>query len=170
VLDGSRSVPPEAWEFVSGDVFRFQPETEAISTALFGRRPGGAASVEPAARHLPNLAPKEWALAGGWIYFCVEHGKLPQDYELSYAFFALGVHALQSGKDVAISNLTMQGYQLDGIYLHNVQGTLQLINISALNKWPQRRSLVSNSEVNLQNCALGVKPIAMLSTITASAT
>ena len=44
VLDGSRSVPPDAWQHVTGDVFRFQPLKKEFAQVFLDGAPGRASS------------------------------------------------------------------------------------------------------------------------------
>ena len=55
---------------------------------------------------------------GGQIYFCVEQTKLPGDYRLSYARQQTGI-TLFHVDYVLITDLIVQGFQLDGINLFN---------------------------------------------------
>ena len=85
----------------------------------------------------------------GWIYFCVEPGKLPQDYLLTYAKLSVGI-TLYKVDDVLIHNLTVQGFQLDGINAHDSTGPCRLIEVTARNNG---RSGVAVVEHRPPNCA-----------------
>ena len=118
VLDGSAPVVPEAWEYYTGDVFRFRPARLGHQQLFLGDRPAVRRPARSADYKLPELAPLEWCLAGGYINLRVEAGKIPQQYEASYATLQTGV-TLYQVHDVRISNLVVQGFQLDGINAHD---------------------------------------------------
>jgi len=122
--------------------------TEAISTALFGRRPAVRIPLSRR-RATANLAPKEWALAGRVDLFLRRAWEAAARLRVSYAFLP-SAFTLYKVEDVAISNLAMQGYQLDGIYLHNVKGPCQADQHLCTHNGRSGVAVVSNSEVNLQ--------------------
>ena len=55
---------------------------------------------------------------GGYLYFCVEPTKLPEDYRLSYSALDTAITLLAVSK-VAVSDLSIQGFRLDGINAAN---------------------------------------------------
>ena len=62
----------------------------------------------------PRLEPMQWCALDGAIYFAVERTKLPYDYKLSYAELPTGV-SLFRVRQVLIRNLTIKGFQADGV-------------------------------------------------------
>jgi hypothetical protein len=114
VLDGSVPVPDGAWEFYLDDTFRFRPVRLAHQQLFIEDRPAVRRPATSLDFKVPKLEPREWCLTGGYIYFCVEPGKLPQDYRPTYAALPTGI-TLYKVHDVEIGDLTVQGYQLDGI-------------------------------------------------------
>ena len=62
----------------------------------------------------PRSAPGQWCVLEGAIYFAVDQGKLPHDYQLSYAAQQTGI-TLYQVQGVVIRNLTIQGFQADGV-------------------------------------------------------
>jgi hypothetical protein len=161
VLDGSALVPPNAWQFAASDVFRFQPERKAYQQLFLNGYP--VPRVEPAAgdTRLPRLEPQQWALVDGWIYFCVEPGKLPQDYLLTYAKLSVGI-TLYKVDDVLIHNLTVQGFQLDGINFHDATGPCRLIDVTAWNNGRSGVAVVGASTAELHSCWLGANGLSQL--------
>ena len=63
------------------------------------------------------------------IYFCVESSKLPGDYNLSYARDPTGV-TLFHVDYVLIADLTVQGFQLDGINLQNSARDVTIVDVT----------------------------------------
>ena len=130
VLDGSALIPQNAWQFAMGDVFRFQPERKQFQQLFLNGYPVKRMEAAPGDTRFPRLEPLQWALVDGWIYFCVEPGKLPQDYLLTYAKLSVGI-TVYKADDVLIHNLTVQGFQLDGINFHDATGPCRLIDVTA---------------------------------------
>ena len=118
ILDGSAPVPPNAWENYRGAVFRFRPPQTAYQQLFINDRPAVRVTATRRAGSPPKLQPLEWCLLGGYVYFCVHPDKLPADYRLTYAQKQTGI-TLYHVERVGIVNLTVQGFQLDGINLNN---------------------------------------------------
>ncbi|NQU20981.1 MAG: right-handed parallel beta-helix repeat-containing protein [Candidatus Nealsonbacteria bacterium] len=117
-LDGAAPVPPEAWEHFRGPVFRFRPPGKAHQQLFLDNLPADRVAVDRFQVGPPKLEKLQWCLHGGHIYFCVEADKLPSDYPLTYARLQTGI-TLYHVRRVAIVDLTVQGFQLDGINAHN---------------------------------------------------
>ncbi len=161
VLDGSALVPPNAWQIAAGDVFRFQPERKAYQQLFLNGYPVPRIEATAGDTRLPRLEPQQWALVDGWIYFCVELGKLPQDYLLTYAKLSVGI-TLYKVDDVLIHNLTVQGFQLDGINFHDATGPCRLIDVTARNNGRSGVAVVGASTAELHSCRLGSNGLCQL--------
>lgn len=155
VLDGTLPVPQDFWEWVSDDVFRFQPEGKQYQQLFLDgmpleRRPAIGIGLQA---KVPLLQPKQWALVNGWIYFRVEPVTLPQSYALSYTVIPAGL-TLYKVENVVISNLTIQGFQLDGVYLHDVTGPCDLVGVNC--HWNGRCGVAAMgvSQTQLISCKL----------------
>lgn len=153
-LDGSRPVPFDAWKFVSGDVFRFQPAKKDFQQLFYEGVPLVRRPFSPLYNKKLELEPLQWALLDGWVYFRVEQGKLPEDYHLSYADLTVGI-TLYKVEGVAISNLTVQGFQLDGISLNDAIGPTILSGVTARGNGRSGVAVSGVSEVDLRGCLLG---------------
>jgi hypothetical protein len=114
VLDGSAPIAAASWENFFGPVFRFRPPRMSYQQLFLDDRPLVRRHREPGTAELPQLEPLEWALVDGWIYFRAADGKLPGDYALACCALQTGI-TLYHVHDVVIANLTVQGFQLDGI-------------------------------------------------------
>lgn len=118
VLDGSAAVPPDAWENDRGPVFRFAPPHLGHQQLFLDGRPLPRVVADTWADRPPALKPLEWCLYDGHIYFCVEPQKLPEDYPLFYAHHRTGITLFHVAL-ATIADLTVQGFQLDGVHAHN---------------------------------------------------
>lgn len=130
ILDGSAPVPPRAWEHFRGDVFRFRPPRLRFAQLFLDGLPAERVMPEPNTQRLPPLKPLQWTFLDNYIYFRVEETKLPDQYALSYARHSVGI-TLYNVQNVVVSDLTVQGYQLDGINAHDGVFGADLMGVTA---------------------------------------
>ena len=117
ILDGSQPVDPDAWEHYGGNVFRFMPRLKSHQQLYLDGKPAERITAE---RHgfVPGLEAGQWALTGGWVYFCVDDGRIPPDYDLRYCVEQTGI-TLYEVDNVVIEGLVIQGFQLDAVNAHD---------------------------------------------------
>lgn len=113
VLDGTTEVPVEDWQSMGQGLFRVRPAGLSYQQLFLDDRPAARRKLTPSGS-LPKLAPRQWYMHAGHIYFRVEKGKIPLDYHLSYSSLSVGI-TLYDVRNVLIEDLVIQGYQLDGI-------------------------------------------------------
>ncbi len=128
VLDGSETMPADAWRHYQNGVFRFCPPRLGFQQLFLDGRPAVRVAVAVGAKEPPDLKPREWCSFGGQIYFCVEPTKLPSDYNPSYAGRQTGI-TLFHVEHVIIADLTVRGFQVDGINLFNSVQDVTLANV-----------------------------------------
>lgn len=153
ILDGTRPVPNTGWEHVREGVYRFRPPRTSFQVLFLGERP---ATRKPTARGegLPALQPLEWCLYDRHIYFRTEAGKLPIDYDLSYAHHTVGI-TLYEAHNVVIRDLIVQGFQLDGVNAHDsvFDGTLH--SLTCRGNGRSGISIGGACRVKLEQCLVG---------------
>ena len=154
VLDGSRSVPPTAWEHYGGNVFRFQPSRVGHQQLFIDGRPAIRVPVANALGEVPKLLPGEWCLHGAYIYFAVDPDKLPADYSLACARETVGI-TLSHVRNVGIADLSVQGYQLDGINVHNDAQAVTLLRVTCRGNGRSGVAVGGACNVRLDQCLLG---------------
>lgn len=148
-LDGSRPVNPEAWEHYDDGVFRFQPRRMSYQQLFLDDVPLVRVPVDNNQLRLPKLRPLEWCLFQRQIYLNVKKPTeeemaedeslrelvdagwkyLPQQYNLSHAGHPVGI-TLYDVRNVVIADLTVQGYQLDGINAHDNALNVSLVGVT----------------------------------------
>ncbi len=153
VLDGTATVPAAAWSHHQGNVFRFQPPRKSFQQLYLDGKPANRRTITHT-EQLAELQPTEWCLFDRYIYFCVDANRLPQSYALAYASLPVGI-TLYEVRMVAIRDLVIQGFQLDGVNAHDgvFGGTL-----SGLNCRGNGRSGISiggASRVTIESCLVG---------------
>ena len=169
ILDGSAPVPPKAWEHYRGAVFRFRPAGQAHQQLFLDERPAIRVVGNPMAGAAPELENLEWCLHRGYIYFCVEPEKLPEDYNLTYAQKTTGI-TLYHVHDVSIVDLTVQGYQLDGINVFNSGRQVYLTGVTARGNGRSGVTVGGASNVQMEVCIIGNNGRAQLLTLPLSET
>ena len=169
ILDGSVPVPPDAWEHFRGAVFRFRPSQMGYQQLFLDDRPAVRVFAGRSAGGVPQLEPCQWCSADGMIYFCVEKTKLPADYKLSYACGQTGV-TLYHVDYVVLSDLIVQGYQIDGIGAANSARHVSLVAMKCRGNGRSGVSVGGASLVDLDVCLLGNNGQAQLLTLPYSET
>jgi hypothetical protein len=161
VLSGSSRVPLDLWKHWNGNVFRF-PLKQLAHQQLF-------LDGKPARRHvspsrdgsLPALAPLEWTLFGGHIYFCVEEDRLPHHYDLTFARESTGI-TLYKVENTVITDLVVQGFQIDGIQVHDSRGPCLLAGITARGNGRSGIAVAGASEAAIDACLVGDNGVSQL--------
>ena len=156
ILDGSKATGEFDWQPLGGDLYRL-PLSESASQILFldGIPALRAPSLGPL-RQEKDLPVKGWRLETGSLVFRPEHNRLPLDYKPSIAKHPTGV-TLYKVNDVIVRDLTVQGYQIDGIQAHDA-GTFQPIVIAGCTARGNGRSgiaVVGASAVAIDGCLVG---------------
>jgi hypothetical protein len=129
ILDGSAPAPAEKWESYKGAIFRLRGRPTGYAQLFLDGRPAVRVFAAQSAKSPPELKPRQWCSVAGRIYFCVDRTKLPGDYKLSYAREPTGI-TLFHVEHVEIADLTVQGFQVDGISLYNSARRVTLSNVT----------------------------------------
>ncbi len=153
-LDGSEPVPPEDWEHYQGAVFRFAPPRKGQAQLFLDGRPAARVIPKVQADRPPALAPTQWCFLDGRVYFRVDKDKIPDDYALTYAHLPVGITLYQVHR-VAILDLTVQGFQLDGISAHNSARDIYLGGLTCRGNARAGISVGGASEVTIEGCLAG---------------
>lgn len=171
ILDGSAPVPAEAWEHYEGPVFRFRPARLAHQQLFLDNKPAVRVAASRWEDRPPELGPLEWCLHNGYIYFSIEPDttNLPKDYPLTYTHLPVGI-TLYHVDRVAIMNLTVQGFQLDGINLANSAREVTITNVTCRGNARAGISVGGASQVVIDKCLVGDNGSAQLLTLPHSET
>jgi hypothetical protein len=127
-LDGSMSMAEVVWEFAGDGMFRTRPIAKSFQQVFLAGAP--LVRRQPLVGEFPKLAAREWCLFRGWIYFGVDAGRLPEDYELSCCGEQVGI-TLYNVHDLFIEDLNVRGFWLDGVNCHDNVSRADLLRISA---------------------------------------
>jgi len=127
-LDGSMSLFENVWEFAGDGMFRTRPISKSFQQLFLAGAP--LVRKQPLPGEFPKLGPREWCLFRGWIYFAVDAGRLPEDYDLTCCGEQVGI-TLYNVHDVIIEDLNVRGFWLDGVNCHDNVMRADLIRVSA---------------------------------------
>jgi hypothetical protein len=148
-LDGSLSLLEAEWEFVSGNLFRVRPPRGAHQRLFLNGQQVEFVPSTGEARAV--LKPLQWTLLAGQIYFCCEQGKIPQSYDLSCCGLRTGITIYQVD-DVLISDLTVRGFQLDGVNAHDMAYKTKLLGVVSTDNGRSGFTVGGASRVTLDQC------------------
>jgi hypothetical protein len=168
-LDGSAPVPPEAWKHFDGAVFRFRPRSGGAQQLFLLDKPVPFVPCAADAARPPKLDPLQWSLLRGEIYFCVEKDKLPRDYSLSFAYLETGI-TLYHVERVAILDLVVQGFRVDGINASSASRGVEIIGVTIRGNGRSGVAVGGAAQVDIQECTIGNNGRAQLLTLPNSET
>ena len=161
VLDGSAEVPKGQWKHARDSIFRFQPRRLHHQQLFLDDVPAKRRQIDPKAKQLPDLKPREWCIYQQAIYFCAGRGKIPENYSIRYAVLPVGI-TLFEVHDVVITNLTVQGFQLDGVNAHDGVTDCLLENLRCRGNGRSGVSIGGASRVKVSACLIGSNGIVQL--------
>ena len=163
-LDGSAPVAPDGWEHYRGAVFRFAPPAAGPQQLFLDGRPASRVPVVGVGAALPALEPQQWCYRDNQIYFRVDANKLPRDYALRLATMQTGV-TLYFVTNVAILDLTVQGFQIDGINAANTARDVYLAGVIARGNGRSGITSGGASRIEIDACLVGNNGAAQVLTL-----
>ncbi|PQO43467.1 hypothetical protein [Blastopirellula marina] len=159
-LDGSALVPVDAWEVVGPDLYRFSPFRKAFNILFMDDKPLDKADIKTDA-DLAKMEPLQWALFDDHLYFKSEKNEGLGKYRLTYTGLTVGI-TLYDVRFVEVSDLTVQGFQLDGINAHDNVFETQLNSITARGNGRSGISIGGASRVDVNGALSGNNGVAQL--------
>lgn len=153
ILDGSDIVPLDGWDHEVNDIFRFTPARKIYHQLFIDDRPITQAPITNRGE-LDTMEPLHWALVDGVIYFKAELRRGPGSYRMTYTTKPVGI-TLYQVRYVTINNLTVQGFQLDGINAHDNADQVVLNNIVARGNGRSGISIGGASRVSINGALIG---------------
>lgn len=153
VLDGTQVVAPRAWEAVGDNEFRFRPRNLNHHLLYLDGKP---AERRPAERTAPRppLQARQWCTWDNYVFFRIEPDRIVQDYRLEFTALPVGI-TLYEVQHVVIRDLTIQGFQLDGINAHDDAVNVSLVGITSSGNGRSGISVGGSSRVQIHSCAVG---------------
>lgn len=149
MLDGTVSLAAATWEYAGNDTFRTRPPYLSFQQLFIDNVP--APRKQPPPGSFPELAPRQWCLFKGWIYFRVEKGRLPQSYDLACCGAQTGI-TLYDVHDVVVMDLAVRGFWLDGVNCHDNVRRSDLVRIAASENGRSGISVGGACRVRVDTC------------------
>jgi len=160
ILDGRAPVPVDGWKHVRGDVYCFAPTYKTYQQLYLDERPAKRVTIEDTSQ-LDKLQPLEWCLTDGMILFRTEQDRGPGSYRLSFSARRTGI-TLYEVRNVKILDLTVQGFQLDGINVHSNCYDIELAGITSRGNGRSGVSVGGASRATLVRSLLGDNGVVQL--------
>jgi hypothetical protein len=160
-LDGTMSLAEARWEHFRGNTFRTRPARMSHQQLFIDDQP--AVRKTATSSDIPELGPREWCLAGGWLYFACDEGRLPQNYNLSCALHPAGV-TLYNCHDVIVENLNVRGFFLDGVNCHDNVVRTDLLGLGSSYNGRSGISVGGASRVRIDTCTAAGNGVAQVRT------
>ncbi|HRX77674.1 MAG: right-handed parallel beta-helix repeat-containing protein [Planctomycetaceae bacterium] len=152
-LDGSAPVPPDVWQHVEGNVFRFRAPRTSFQVLFLAGKPLERRFVDREAG-FPKLQPLEWCLFDRHVYFHVENDKLPRQYDLTHTSLPVGI-TLYEARHIVISDLVIEGFQLDGLNAHDSVFDATFVGLTCRGNGRSGISVGGASRVKIIACLVG---------------
>ncbi|MBC7852710.1 MAG: hypothetical protein IAF94_04665 [Pirellulaceae bacterium] len=149
VLDGTTSLIDAEWDYEGNDLFSIRPRLMAHQQLFLGGNAAQRIPVTDGAR--PKLAPLQWCLFEGKIHFRCEPGHIPSSYDPACCGLQTGI-TLYEVHDVVISNMTVRGFQLDGVNAHDTARRIDLLDVNSEDNGRSGFSIGGASRVRLDGC------------------
>lgn len=163
VLDGRQPVPPNVWENVQGDTFRFRPTHASFHLLYLDDRPAVRRDIDVAVPRLPQLQPLEWCLFDHQLYFRVAPDHLPRSYKLTHTVLPVGI-TLYEVRHLRINDLVVQGFQLDGVNAHDSVFDASLVGLTCRGNGRSGISVGGASRLRVEACLVGNNGVAQIRT------
>ncbi len=149
VLEGTTSLRDAEWGSEGGDVFSIRPRLMGHQQLFLADKAALRVNANGGAR--PELQAGEWCLFEGKIYFRCEPGRIPSTYDPACCGLQTGI-TLYEVHDLVISNLTIRGFQLDGVNAHDTARRIDLAGVTSVDNGRSGFSIGGASRVRLDDC------------------
>ena len=153
MIDGTSLIDDGAWEHATKTVFSFKPHLLTYQQLYHQGKPLARVECDEM-EQLDELQPMEWTLLDGRIYFCAEEDRLPQYYDLTYCGQPVGI-TLYNVRGVVIEDLTIQGFQLDGINAHDNVFDATVLGCTLRGNGRSGMHIGGASRVKIEACLIG---------------
>ncbi len=162
-LDGRKKISYDQWTAVGNQIYQFKPPRTSFFLLYIDNRPATQVDVPAGASKLPPLEEMQWCLFKRKVYFKPANDRLPDAFDLSYTHAQVGI-TLINCQHVVVENLIVQGFQLDGVNVHDNVFAARLLEITSRGNGRSGISVGGASRVQIEACLLGNNGAAQLRT------
>ena len=149
ILDGSISLDNAPWEHVRNDVFKYSPPLKGFQVLLLEGK--FAPHVSSQNSKLPLLKVGQWSWFEGAIHLKCQPNHLPSGMSAACGGLSVGI-TLYDVHDVEISDLTVRGFQLDGVNAHDNVRRTTLANLTSELNGRSGITIAGASRVRVESC------------------
>lgn len=156
ILDGSQPTGEFDWQPLGGDLYRLPLSESATQLLFLDGIPALRAPTRGPLRQETDLPPRSWRLETGALVFRAERNRLPIDDKPSIAKHPAGI-TLYKVNDVIVRDVTVQGYQIDGIQAHDagLDDPIVIAGCTARGNGRSGIAVVGASAVAIDGCLVG---------------
>ena len=162
-LDGRKKISYDQWTAVGNQIYQFKPPRTSFFLLYIDNRPATQVDVPAGANKLPPLQEMQWCLFKRKVYFKPANDRLPDAFDVSYTHAQVGI-TLVNCQHVVVENLIVQGFQLDGVNVHDNVFGARLLEITSRGNGRSGISVGGASRVQIEACLLGNNGAAQLRT------
>lgn len=153
ILDGTQPIPIDRWRFVQEGLYRYIPPRREYQMLYLDGKPVERVEVT-GGEQLQTLKPRQWCLFQHAIYFCADSQRLPGSYELALSALQVGI-TLYEVRNVTVSDVIVQGFQLDGVNAHDGVYSTRLVSLNCRGNGRAGISIGGASRVRIESCLVG---------------
>lgn len=154
IVDGSRAVPPVAWQNAGGNLWRIKPWRKGYYQLLLKGKPVPGVVTPRSAQKLPAIPVGGWTAWKGSIYYRSPPLESPLDKPFRFAYRRVGL-TLYNARRVNIRGLVFRGFQLDGVNAHDLCEDITLDSVKCEGNARAGIAIAGTSSVRLRNCEVG---------------
>jgi hypothetical protein len=120
VLSGARQIPPTAWQYVGGGLWRFRPWRKGWYQLMLDGQALPEVKVERGAKALPELPEGQWCAWQSYVWYRAKlgPGERPLELPFEFAYDSVGI-SLVNVDNVVIRDLTIRHFRQDGANAHD---------------------------------------------------
>lgn len=153
VLDGARTLPPEAWKQVAADVWKFTPTRKGSYALYLDGKPVQEHRIPSGAKILPQIPEGRWSAWRGSVYYHTKPLEDPADRQFAFAYDGVGL-SLYRVEHAVIRNLTLRRYRLDGVNAHDFCRNVIFENVTSVENGRSGVATGGTSQISLRGCTI----------------
>jgi hypothetical protein len=150
VFDGSRPVPPTAWQRIEPNLFRFTPRHKGFYLLLSDDKPLPEVPLPPGPAALPTIPENHWCAFQGSIYFRTAALVEPRELSLQIAGGTTGL-TIYDVRHLLVEDVTLRHWRVDGVSAHDLCTDVTLRNVISVENGRAGISVSGSSIVTLEN-------------------
>ena len=155
ILSGARQVPPDAWQYAGGGVWRFRHWRKGWYQLMLDGQALPEVKVDRSAKALPELTEGQWCAWQSLVWYRAKlgPGERPPELPLEFAYDSVGI-SLIDVDNVVIRDLTIRHFRQDGVNAHDRANAVILDRVHLLENGRAGLSASGTSLVGLRDSSV----------------